>query len=105
MITILNSSFETRKFSVMNRNQVIEQINIPINLKEFLFKYNHSKFLECYQNLPNFDPQIIIYNGEQDLEKNKSLRPYIKFMKTYFESIYKNFWIVSGTLLGEYFAS
>ena len=98
---ILKNSFETRKLDVHNHNQVIELINIPINLKEFLFKYNHSKFLECYQNLPNFDPKIIEYNGEQYLEKNKSIRPHIKYLKKYFESMYKNFWIVSGTLLGK----
>ena len=78
----------------------LEQIRIPENLQSVLFKYNHSKFLECYQNLPKSDENLVKKNQNQNLTMNKILKPHIKYIKTYIEALHKNLWISSGTLLG-----
>ncbi len=85
----------------MNMSSGDQSISIPNNLRKFLYNYNHSRFLECLQNTENFNKKLIEKNEKQNITKNAMIKPYLKYLKDYFESLYKNYWLISGTLLGK----
>ena len=93
--------FGSKKINLNIKNNTVgEEISIPDNLKAFLFNYNHSKFIECYEKTPYFNKKLVEKNPKQNQTKNKIIKPYLKYFKNYFESQQKNFWIISGSLLG-----
>jgi hypothetical protein len=74
---------------------------IPIDLKKFLFDYNHSKFVECDRNLANYNSNLLGSKYKQDLKKNAMVLPVMAYIATTLEGFEKNYWLAGGTLLGK----
>ena len=78
-----------------------QTLRIPENLKRFFYDYSHSKFLECNYKMA----QSVINSSNGSYNQNDSLnikiKPCIVYLAQKLESMYKNYWLSSGTLLGE----
>ena len=78
------------------------EIKVPENIKRYLYDYDHSKFIECDQELAKNISSL--YDGvlKQNDTMNKKLMPcMVKLVQT-LEGMYKNYWLTSGTILGWY---
>ncbi len=73
------------------------QTYIPSPVKQFLFDYDHSKFIEC-----NHDLSII---NAKDIEKNKNklIKVFnsLSYLTKSLESMHKHYALIEGTLLGK----
>jgi hypothetical protein len=74
---------------------------VPSNLKFFLFEYKNSKFIECNQDLRD---EIFKIKGKNysylNATKENNAISVLEYIAKSLESLYKNYWISSGTLLG-----
>ncbi len=77
------------------------QLKIPENLKKFFYDYSHSKFLECRSDLVKQNLQLSNGTYQQDTKRNERITPCFVYIAQQLESMYKNYWISSGTLLGK----
>lgn len=72
------------------------QIYIPSPIKQFLFDYDHSKFIECNHKLS-------IINAK-DIEKNRNKLTKVfnslSYLTKSLESMHKHYALLEGTLLG-----
>ena len=72
------------------------QIYIPSPIKQFLFDYDHSKFIESKS-------QALIINAK-DIEKNRNKLTKVfnslSYLTKSLESMHKHYALLEGTLLG-----
>lgn len=71
--------------------------HIPSPLKQFLFDYKHSKFIECRSDLAQIIRKKVTFNIKKSEKIIKSLR----YLTNTLESMYKRYSILEGTLLGK----
>lgn len=80
-----------------SRNNLIK---VTENIDKFLFDYQHSKFIECNSELASNYTSSGKYEQKEDL--NKRITPCMIELADTLESMYKRYWLSSGTLLGWY---
>ncbi len=68
----------------------------------FYYDYKHSKFIECNSALQKQNSKILNGTYIQNLKLNEKIKPCLAYIAEYFESLHKNYWLSSGTLLGWY---
>lgn len=89
------------KISIMN-DSFLNLINVPSNIKRFLFDYENSKFYECNHELGNMTKLTQLgLNNTQNMTKNQqnTLNGLIDYAKT-FETFFIKYTLVSDTLSG-----
>ena len=72
------------------------KILVPSPIKQFLFDYNHSNFLECNSELSKMNAEKIKMN----MEKLNKVSMKFKYLTKTLESMYKRYFLIAGTLLG-----
>lgn len=90
------SQFTVARIQDKNFNK----INVPLNVKKFLFDYSHSTFLECNEELAW---QNLKVNYTQNTLLNDLVSKGLNYISNSLESYYKNYWLAGGTLLGNLF--
>ena len=73
-----------------------------LNLKRFLYDYEHSKFIECNKTSAERNLNIYGQNYRQTSEHLSRIMPGLQFLSQSLEKFYKNYTLISGTLLGWY---
>lgn len=71
---------------------------MPGKLKQFKFDYDKSKFIECNRQLAMGNKRKDKYM--QNMDKSSRIIPRMVYVTRYLESIYTNYWLAAGTLLG-----
>ena len=74
--------------------------NLPVNIKKFLFDYEHSRFIECNEVMAKAN---LNNNYQQNLTQLKLIQPSLQYIVQFLESINKHYWLSGGTLLGKTF--
>ena len=87
--------------SLLNTKSV-NFILVPSNIKNFLFDYNVSKFLECNRTLADANLRKMGDKYKPNIERNNMLLPVMSHMSKTLEGLYKHYWLAGGTLLGWY---
>jgi hypothetical protein len=91
-------AFRRFELSTLVDDQSDVRVLVPSNIKFFLFEYDHSKFLECNKALSK---NISIDKGYKiDVKRDAIIAKGLVYLASYLESIYKHYWLASGTLLG-----
>ena len=72
------------------------QFYVPTPLHKFFYDYNHSKFLECNQELANKN-QLALNKDDKNLDK---ILNSLNYLTKNLEEMKKNYALVQGTLLG-----
>ena len=81
------------------KDSIFNEIKIPENIERFLFDYGHSKFVECNNALAKTNSRVN-KTYVQNVTKNELLIPCMSNLALTLESMYKHYWLSSGTLLG-----
>ena len=76
-------------------------INIPSNLKRFLYEYDHSVFYECNKAAVIENSKRFGNNYTQNKQMNEKIVPEIIYFSTVMERLYLSYGLISGTLLGK----
>jgi hypothetical protein len=79
----------------------MNRLKIPENLDRFFYDYDHSKFLECNSELAQQNYQLSNGNYAQNTFRNERMMPCFVHAIQQLESMYKNYWLSSGSLLGK----
>ena len=74
------------------------KLSIPMPIQQFLFDYNHSKFLECNFELSKMHAKEI----EKNMKKIKNVLKSLNYLTKTLESMQKHYSLLEGTLLGWY---
>ena len=77
--------------------------NIPLNVRKFLFDYEHSAFIECNEDLAK-KTLSTYFNYFQNPSKNEFVSHEMKHITDSLENLYKDYWLSDGTLLGKFTA-
>jgi hypothetical protein len=85
----------------MIKDSLNNKIKIPENLDKFFYDYDHSIFLECNYELVKKNTQFSNGTYQQDIKKNDRIKPCFLYIAQQLESMYKHYWLSSGTLLGK----
>ena len=72
---------------------------IPSDIDQFLYDYNHSKFLECNSKYAK-ESLKLTGNGSGISAEAKNKFKSIKNVTSILEKLRKKYWIAAGTLLG-----
>ena len=80
-------------------DQDSNSFNIPADIKNYLFEYDHSAFLECNVDLAY---KILSFTYKQNKQKNEEIEKSINFITKKLESFNVHYWLGGGTLLGWY---
>lgn len=76
-------------------------LKIPENLKQFFYEYNHSQFIECNFELAKHNFQQSNGTHYQHKKLYQERAPCLIHIKKKLESMYKSYWLTSGSLLGK----
>ncbi len=80
----------------------VEKIQIPSDIKKFLFDYQHSKFIECNRK---YAKESVKHMGDKysanELQIIKARDGFV-YVKSVLEGMRKNYWLAAGSLLGWY---
>ena len=79
-----------------------DKIQVPSDIKQFLFDYKHSKFIECNKEYAKESVKKMGNNytaGELQILKAQNGLVYVKSI---LEGFKKNYWLAAGTLLGNF---
>ena len=79
----------------------MQAIKIPDNLKRFFYDYNHSKFIECNSEMVKRNYELSNETYFQNKTLNEQRKPCLVYIAQQLESMYKTYWLSSGTLLGK----
>lgn len=77
-------------------------VRIPDDIKRFSFDYKYSKFIECNKTAVERNLKLSKYAYIQNQTINERFKPRLKYISSVFESLYKEYWLACGTLLGWY---
>jgi hypothetical protein len=72
---------------------------LPSNIKQFLYNYENSKFIECNQDLVQIN-KFRKEKYEQNMTKNEVMMSSLKYVTRFLEDNQKHYWLFGGTLLG-----
>ncbi len=75
---------------------------VPSKLKQFLFDYDHSKFIECNREMAKMNLKKIGPSYAQNIKRNKMISKVTEHISDTLDSFYKHYWLAGGTLLGWY---
>ena len=78
------------------------EINIPEDIDKYFFDYEHSKFIECNNELAKNISKLQNGKFEQNNELNGKIMPCLNELVQKLENMKKKYWLTSGTLLGWY---
>ena len=70
---------------------------IPSPIKQFIFDYSHSTFLECNSEYSKKNSE----NMEKNMEKLTKVAKQLKYLTKKLENMYKRYFLIAGTLLGK----
>ena len=70
------------------------------NLKHFLYEYENSKFLECNRTILKENQKKLGPTYAIDENKKNRISGVIEYVADSLEKFFKNYWLDSGTLLG-----
>ena len=85
--------FEIKSLRDQNKNKY----NIPNKLPNFLFDYNHSRFVECNRELA---VATLSLNFTQNKTLNNRINSNVNYFQTSLLDLKKRYWLAGGTLLG-----
>ncbi len=75
---------------------------VPDNLDKFFYDYKNSKFIECNRTAVEINLKESNNSYIQNTTVNERVKPRLEYISSVFESVYKQYWLGSGTLLGWY---
>ena len=90
------------RFNLTKTTQNSLEFFIADNLKQYLFDYNASEFIECNHTLAAMNLNTTNYTYAQNLLKNSKVLPSLRHLVNKLEKLQKHYWLAAGTLLGWY---
>ena len=83
-------------------DSMFNEIKVMENIEKFMFDYEHSKFIECNNEMAKNITLMETGKYEQNKELNSKVFPCMIELVESIESLYKRYWLTSGALLGWY---